>query len=202
VSRYVVQEIFYSLQGEGVRAGTPNVFVRFAGCNMSCRAESHGFDCDTDFSSGLVYPLGDLVERVVKLVPSPWGCGVILTGGEPSLQADEELVTALRIAGFYLAMETNGSRSVETLGLDWITVSPKTAEHALRQRRADEVKYVRHVGQPVPKSQVAATHYLISPAAEPDGTIGRDTLAWCIQLCKDHPPWRLSCQQHKQWGVR
>jgi 7-carboxy-7-deazaguanine synthase len=202
VSPYVVQEVFYSLQGEGVRAGTPNVFIRFAGCNMKCRAETHGFDCDTDFSSGLRYGASDLVVAATKLVPGPAGVGIIFTGGEPSLQVDGALVGALRGAGFYLAMETNGSRNVDALALDWVTVSPKTAEHALRQRTAQEVKYVRHVGQPVPKSQVQAIHYLISPAVEPDGTIPCDTLRWCIQLCKEHPPWRLSCQQHKVWGVR
>jgi 7-carboxy-7-deazaguanine synthase len=203
LSTYSVQEVFYSLQGEGVRAGTPNVFVRFAGCNMTCRQETHGFDCDTDFSSGLPYTAAGLVEAAYSLVPTAIGCGVIFTGGEPALQLDRPLVEALRAAGFAtLAIETNGSRNVDDLGLDWITVSPKTAEHALRQLRADEAKYVRHVGQPLPKSSVSATYYLISPAAEPDGTILRDTLRWCIALCKEHPPWRLSCQQHKLWGVR
>lgn len=200
--RYVVQEIFYSLQGEGVRAGTPNVFVRFAGCNMTCKVESHGFDCDTDFSSGLPYTRDELVAAVVALVPTPAGCGVIFTGGEPTLQLDAPLVEAIDDAGFTTAIETNGSHNVDALMLDWVTVSPKTAEHALRQRTADEVKYVRHVRQPVPKTQVDATHYLLSPAAEPDGTIRADTLGWCIGLCKANPPWRLSVQQHKGWGVR
>jgi len=198
-----VQEVFYSLQGEGVRAGTPNVFVRFAGCNMTCRQETHGFDCDTDFSSGIAYACDELVALALSLVPAPQDCGVIFTGGEPALQLDRPLVAALDAAGFAtMAIETNGSRNVDHLLLDWVTVSPKTAEHALRQRTADEVKYVRHVHQPVPKTQVEATHYLISPAAEPDGTIRADTLRWCIALCKEHPPWRLSCQQHKTWGVR
>ncbi|KKL89701.1 hypothetical protein LCGC14_1912030 [marine sediment metagenome] len=54
---YMINEIFYSLQGEGMRAGTANVFVRFSGCNMRCRKEAAddspgGFDCDTEFVSG------------------------------------------------------------------------------------------------------------------------------------------------------
>ena len=202
MKKYVVQEVFYSLQGEGVRAGTPNVFVRFAGCNMTCKVETHGFDCDTDFSSGIRHGAALLVDRAMELVPGTAGCGVIFTGGEPALQLDPALVEAFQERGFFCAIETNGSRKVDHLGLDWITVSPKTAEHALRQRTAHEVKYVRHVGQPVPNSQVEAEHYLISPAAEPEGTILPATLRWCIDLCKGNPPWRLSVQQHKGWCVR
>jgi hypothetical protein len=75
------------------------------------------------------------------------------------------------------------------------------AEHAIRQRRADEVKYVRGYGQGIPKTVVEAAHRLISPAF--DGPVVHErTLRWCIQLVKENPPWRLSIQQHKLWSVR
>jgi organic radical activating enzyme len=128
---------------------------------------------------------------------------VILTGGEPALQTDSELIDGLHAAGFKLAIETNGSVELPAMGegIEWITVSPKVAEHAIRQRRAHEVKYVRGHGQGIPRTVVEAEHYLISPAFE-GAEVDPRTLAWCIRLCKENPPWRLSVQQHKLWNVR
>ncbi len=198
MERYRVNEIFYSLQGEGVRAGTPNLFLRFSRCNLECRVETHGFDCDTEFESGRSMTLPEIVAEMRSLsAECRW---VILTGGEPALQVDAELIDRFHGEGYSLAIETNGSVELPP-GLDWITVSPKVAEHAIRQRRAHEVKYVRGYGQGIPKTVVEAEHYLVSPAF--DGPeVDRRTLDWCIRLCRENPPWRLSVQQHKLWSVR
>ena len=121
---YVVNEIFYSLQGEGVRAGTPNLFLRLSRCNLECRVETHGFDCDTEFESGRSLPLEEIVAEMRQLsADCDW---VILTGGEPALQVDAEMIDGLHAAGFKLAVETNGSIELPP-GIDWITVSPKVA---------------------------------------------------------------------------
>jgi 7-carboxy-7-deazaguanine synthase len=198
VERYLVNEIFYSLQGEGVRAGTPNLFLRLAKCNLACKVETHGFDCDTEFESGRRMSLEEIVAEFRQLSTiCDW---VILTGGEPALQADRELIDGLHAAGYKLAIETNGSFELPA-GIDWITVSPKVAEHAIRQTRADEVKYVRGYGQGIPKTAVEAAHYLISPAFD-GAEVDPRTLDWCIRLCRENPPWRLSVQQHKLWKVR
>lgn len=198
MKRYMINEIFYSLQGEGVRSGTPNFFLRFSGCNQTCSIESHGFDCDTEFVSGQNMNLDEVVLELRMLSPKcEW---IILTGGEPALQVDEELIDRLHHEGYKLAIETNGSLELPP-GIDWITVSPKVAEHVIRQRTADEVKYVRHYGQGIPKTVVKAEHHLISPAFN-GGTLELRTLEWCIKLCKENPPWRLSVQQHKFWNVR
>lgn len=197
-ARYLVNEMFYSLQGEGVRAGTPNLFLRLARCNQECRVETHGFDCDTEFESGRWLTAPEIVAEARELSAA---CGwMVLTGGEPALQLDGELIAALHGAGLSLAIETNGSVELPA-GLDWITVSPKVAEHAIRQRTAHEVKYVRGFGQALPRTVVEAEHYLLSPAFD-GGGLDRRALAWCIRLCQENPPWRLSVQQHKLWGVR
>jgi len=196
--RYYVNEIFYSLQGEGVRAGTPNVFLRFGRCNLECRRETEGFDCDTEFESGrwLEGP-----EILAELRACDHDCGwVVLTGGEPALQVDLDLIEALHAAGYRLAIETNGTRELPA-GIDWITVSPKVAEHAIRQRTADEVKYVRGYGQALPRTVVAAAHQVVSPAFD-GAEVDARALDWCIRLCKDNPRWRLSVQQHKLWQIR
>lgn len=196
---YSIHEIFYSLQGEGVRAGTPNVFVRFAGCNLTCKMESHGFDCDTEFAGGGAYTMEQLLTAMARLGGD---CrNVILTGGEPLLQVDEALVARLKVAGWYVALETNGSKELPSPLFDWVTCSPKVAEHAVRILKANEVKYVRHAGQAMPKPVCAAEYYVLSPAATTEGVDG-EALAWCLKCVKENPKWRLSIQLHKTWSVR
>lgn len=194
---YLVNEVFGSPQGEGVRAGTWNIFVRFSKCNLECKLETHGFDCDTEFESGSRVAIDELVADIQA--HDPFRCGwVIFTGGEPSLQLDEELIDALHGTGYQLAIETNGTRELPT-GLDWITISPKTAEHTLRQLSADEVKYVRAYGQAIPRPRVKADHLVLSPAW---GDETQRNLEWCLRLVRENPEWRLSMQQHKIWNIR
>lgn len=206
--RYHINEVFYSIQGEGVRAGTANVFVRFAYCNLECRVEPGpkspgGFDCDTEFASGRSLTLAELGEWVGEELLAGGGSEpdwIIFTGGEPGLQVTAELVDYFHDLGWKLAIETNGSVEVPD-SLDWITVSPKVAEHAIRQTTAHEVKYVRGYGQAVPESVVVADHYLLSPAF--DGMdLDTRALDWCLRLVKENPTWRLSLQQHKAIKVR
>lgn len=195
---YRINEIFYSLQGEGMRAGEASFFLRFSGCNLRCTKESVGFDCDTEFRSGLDMKLEDILLRMQKLNHQcKW---IVLTGGEPSLQIDDDLIDFFHKKGFKLAIESNGTHPISEK-IDWITISPKTAEHTLKQKRANELKYVRAYGQGIPKPSIKAEHYLISPAFEGD-RLDRKTLNWCIQLAQDNPPWKLSLQQHKLWKIK
>jgi len=198
VKTYMVNEIFFSLQGEGMRAGTPNLFLRLAGCNQKCTTETHGFECDTDFSTGQRMTGDAIVTALQQTQPDcDW---VIITGGEPALQVDRQLVDKLHDAGYKLAIETNGSIELPE-GLDWITVSPKAPEDDIRQRTADEVKYVRADGQPIPQTTVKAKYQLISPVFNGD-QIDTKSLQWCIQLIKENPNWRLSIQMHKFLGIK
>lgn len=200
---YRVNEIFYSLQGEGARAGTANIFVRFSGCNLRCTKEKGkkspgGFDCDTEFESGTTMRLDEILDACRAL--SPFCRWLVLTGGEPALQVDDEFVEFFHAAEYRLAIETNGSRVVAP-GVDWITVSPKVAEHAIKQLTADEVKYIRGRWQGIPRPAVDARHQFISPPF--DGMeIEPDALERCIELVKENPGWALSVQSHKQWRIR
>ena len=109
----LVNEIFYSLQGEGFHAGTPAVFVRLSGCNLHCPF------CDTQHASGCEMSEEAIVEAVGQW-PARWA---VITGGEPSLQLTASLVDALHRAGRRVAVETNGTRRLPAV--DWITLSPK-----------------------------------------------------------------------------
>ena len=206
LKRYSVNEIFFSLQGEGARAGTPNVFVRFSGCNMRCDVRRGprspgGFACDTEFESGKAMTGKLIVAEALRLAPRS-GTGVIFTGGEPALQLDGSLVDAFRGAGFGpLCIETNGTCDVSALGLDWISLSPKVAEHAVKERECDEIRYVRGFGQGIPRPKTKARRKFLSPAFSGD-VVDRVALQWCVDLVKAHPDWALSVQQHKFWRIR
>jgi len=198
-----VSEVFYSLQGEGARAGEPSVFVRLAGCNLTC-----GF-CDTEFQSGKEMTPMELEEacyqaKRVMGIRSLWGQKwIVWTGGEPALQLSDEVVRFFKEKGWRQAIETNGSKPVPA-GLDWVAVSPKVAEHVLAKnfpQGVDELRYVRHTGQPgVPEPAVAAKRKFLSPmfnGNEPD----RENVRHCVQLCLENPEWSLSLQLHKLIGV-
>jgi 6-pyruvoyl tetrahydropterin synthase/QueD family protein len=200
---YRINEIFFSLQGEGARAGSANVFIRFSGCNLKCDIEESelspgGFPCDTEFVSGRQMTASEIVKEAQRVGGE---CdAVICTGGEPLLQLDDGLIAALQDEGYFIAIETNGTRIIPD-GINWVTVSPKVAEHALKAQRADELKYVLPVGKSIPRPSLEATHYYISPAWSAEG-LDQETLSHCVQLCLDNPKWQLSLQVHKIIGLR
>lgn len=201
-----VNEIFCSPQGEGARQGDLSVFVRFTGCNLRCAMEagprSPGwFDCDTEFMSGRWWSTEELIAEVNACSGNAMLCDwVVLTGGEPLIQISAPLIDAFRAEGYQLALETNGSREIPP-GIDWVTVSPKVAEHCIRAQYADELRYVRGYGQALPRPKLSAKRKFISPAF--DGTVIEPrTVEWCKQLIAEDPSWELSIQQHKLQNVR
>lgn len=202
MSKYAINEIFETLQGEGVHAGRYATFVRFAGCNLACSGSwSNGVYqpvCDTEFT-GVAHHLSldEIADCVGKMEPD----FVVLTGGEPALQVDQCLVDQLSEQGHTVAIETNGTKSLP-LNIDHVTVSPKTADHTIVVRKCHELRYVLAVGQPIPKTTIEAEHRFVSPAREPDGTLKRETLEWTIEQIKQNQKYRLSIQSHKLLSMR
>lgn len=134
--QYFVNEIFYSVQGEGRLAGTPMAFLRFGKCNLRCSIKNSGFNCDTEFESGRYISTEEILSELNNLnAPKGW---LLVTGGEPALQVTQELVNTLKQNGWKIAIETNGTIKLPE-GIDWICVSPKSAEHTIKQRTANEV---------------------------------------------------------------
>lgn len=192
-----VSEIFYSLQGEGARAGSANIFVRLQGCKAKDACYASGIRCDTEFESGKEMSLFEIAEKVFA-----FGCrNVIWTGGEPAQQLTTEIVEFFKTRSVFQAIETSGLFAVPE-NLDYVVVSPKVAEHVVAKNfnKVDELRYVRHVGQSVPQPSIEATHYYLSPHS--DGfAINSENLKHCIELCKQNPKWKLSIQQHKVWRL-
>jgi 7-carboxy-7-deazaguanine synthase (Cx14CxxC type) len=207
---YAVKEIFYTLQGEGAQAGRPSVFCRFAGCNLwSGREEDRATAtcrfCDTDFvgtdgdGGGRFADAAALADAVAARWPGGGTPFVVCTGGEPLLQFDAALVTALHARGFEIAIETNGTLDPPP-GLDWICVSPK-AGATLRLTEGDELKLV----VPQPGFDLAALELLRFRSFSLQPMDGPDALAntrLATELCLRHPRWRLSLQTHKLLGIR
>ncbi len=206
---YAVKEVFYTLQGEGLRAGRPAVFCRFAGCNLwSGREEDRERAtcrfCDTDFV-GTDGPrggkFGDALA-LAQLAASLWPAGeghryIVLTGGEPLLQVDTALIDALHAQGFEIALESNGSLPVPP-GIDWICISPKAGADWV-QRSGHELKLVWPQPGLLPAAVQAQPdlrfdHWLLQPM---DGPLRDRHTRQAIDFCQQHPRWRLSLQTHK-----
>jgi 7-carboxy-7-deazaguanine synthase len=208
---YSVKEAFKTLQGEGVQAGRVAVFCRFAGCNLwSGREEDRAGAtcnfCDTDFvgvdgeNGGKYENAASLAARLAELWgPERAGRFVVLTGGEPMLQADAALIDALHERGFEIAIESNGTLPVPQ-EIDWICVSPK-AGAPLVQTTGDELKlvYPQNGATPQDYEGLEFRHFRLQPMDGPE--ISRNTKA-AIDYCLAHPRWRLSLQTHKTIGVK
>lgn len=201
---YTVKEIFYTLQGEGAQTGTPAVFLRFAGCNLWSGREEDRADavcqfCDTDFLGGSRFTSAEELALAVR-AESPFAELVVCTGGEPLLQLDVSLISALQSLKFRVAVETNGTITAPA-GLDWICVSPK-ADAPFILRRGDELKLVFPQSALMPEAlpnDLKFTHYFLQPMDGPD--IVENTQA-AIEYCLANPKWRLSLQTHKVIGLR
>jgi 7-carboxy-7-deazaguanine synthase len=211
--QYSVKEIFYTLQGEGVQAGTPAVFLRFSGCNFwngkeEDRERSVCTFCDTDFTGtdgaggGVFTSAWQLADAVLEAWPKDNSSNrmVVCTGGEPLLQLDEPLISALHEKEFRISIETNGSIRVPE-GIDWVAVSPKSLDK-LVQTSGDELKLV-YPNEIDPREVIHLDfeYFLLSPkwVNSPDET--KIHINQVIEYCKHNPEWRLSIQQHKIWGI-
>ncbi len=210
---YSVKEIFYTLQAEGMHAGRPAVFCRFAGCNLwtgreADRASAVCPFCDTDFvgigdDGGRFATAVELAEAVAARWPAGDEGGrtryVVCTGGEPLLQLDVAVIDALHRRGFTVAVETNGTLPLPR-GIDWVCVSPK-AGAPLVVHGGDELKLVYpQVGaEPGRFRHLAFRHFALQPMDGPARAANTDAAA---QFCLAHPQWRLSLQTHKTLGLR
>lgn len=193
-----INEIFYSLQGEGYRCGIPSVFVRFSGCNLACDF------CDTDHLNAVEMSDRDILAEIDRFAAG----NVVLTGGEPSLQLTEGFVRMLKDAGKFIQIETNGS--VDLPGqvvslIDWITCSPKSAQ--IRLSRIDELKVVFNGAHPGLDDflALASKHGAVAMLQPCDiGNVedNRNITAQAIDYIKENPGWRLSLQTHKMLSIR
>ena len=195
---YKINEIFYSLQGEGYHSGTPAVFVRFSGCNLRCAF------CDTKHQNGTMMSLQEIVDEVNKY---PLATLVVLTGGEPSLFIDEAFVAELKQkTGKRIAIETNGTRPLPD-NLDWVTFSPKTGfdggeVELCVLNTCDELKVV-YLGQNLSQyNGIQTANRFLQPCYCEDSEKRQANMNACVEAVMSHLGWRLSLQTHRILDIR
>ncbi len=194
---FPINEIFYSLQGEGFNTGVASVFIRFSGCNLRCAF------CDTEHQSHTMMSLPQLVDEVMRWPAAPL---IVLTGGEPSLYVDDQLLKALHLTGKKLAIETNGTRQLPP-GIDWVTLSPKVGFDGGEAlpcvlESCDELKVV-YLGQDLSQyNHIAASHRFLQPCYVDDEAQRQLNLRQCVNAVLENPQWRLSFQTHRLVGIK
>ena len=195
---YKVNEIFYSLQGEGYNTGTASVFIRLSGCNLHCAF------CDTRHEEGTMMSLPEIVEQVMQFPKAPL---IVLTGGEPSLWIDDDFVMGLKqMTGKRIAIETNGTHPLPH-GIDWVTLSPKTgigdsSEVPVVLNHCDELKVV-YLGQDLSQyDRIETTHRYLQPCWVSDEQQCCHNMQATVQAVLDHPEWRLSLQTHRILDIK
>lgn len=195
-----INEIFYSLQGEGAHTGCPSVFVRFSGCNMRC------IFCDTDHETGIIMTTREIIDRINQY-PCKW---IVLTGGEPAMWIDSKFVEELKSAtGKSVAIETNGSFPVPS-EIDWITVSPKcgmegAAPYDIKVEKADELKVV-DVGQDLEQyfsypCVDSFTRMFLQPCFVRDQKENILNTQRTVTRVLSDPRWTLSLQTHRYLNI-
>ncbi|MCR5817784.1 MAG: 7-carboxy-7-deazaguanine synthase QueE [Prevotella sp.] len=195
-----VNDIFYSLQGEGRNTGRAAVFIRYAGCNMKCSF------CDTEFNSFTEMTADEIVKAIADY-PARF---VVLTGGEPTLQVGEDFIELLHAHGYEVAMESNGTLPAPK-NLDWLTVSPK-GKNISSVRQPDEIKIVfeseeslnRTLTDMHPSLEGDANRPLLflQPCDTGDAVLNAKIMIDCIDYIERHPQWRLSLQAHKLINIK
>jgi len=203
-----VIEVFQSIQGEGFNCGRLAVFIRFAGCNLRCSF------CDTKYAyeGGKLVTPKEIIQEVNHLSPIP-GL-VVITGGEPVLQNENEmqaLMFGLHVYEHEIAFETNGTMQVPLSyrGLiDWLTVSPKGP---LSQLEGDELKLLYDGSQDLEQYDGFEFSYFYLQPILPEANFimekglsdeVRASFVKAIDTIKAYPKWRLSAQVQKLIGVR
>lgn len=195
-----VNEIFYSLQGEGYWAGRAAVFVRLSGCNLKCPF------CDTKHETYVDMSESDIVAEVLRYPAKH----VVITGGEPAMQLSASLTEALKRAGFYVQIETNGSVLISDdvlKNIDWVTCSPKSGLPVIS--RIDELKVLFFSEDNRDRLEILERDALkrgallsLQPCDVGNEEQNRGISMNAVEYVKAHPSWRLSLQTHKLLDIR
>lgn len=194
--KYKINEIFESLQGEGANQGKKVIFIRFSGCNLSCKW------CDTNHENFTEYT----INEIIKIISSFSSKAIIITGGEPTIYDLSPLLSKLKELEYWIGIETNGTNSLENIAtqLDYISISPKSD---IKNFRCNEVRYVNdnlNIFDILKKSEsIKADYYFISPLDQ-NGYINIKETMELLGKINDivDNKWRISLQLHKFAGIK
>ncbi len=198
MKHYKINEIFYSLQGEGYNTGTASVFIRFCGCNLHCSF------CDTLHENGRMMTAAEIIAEVMKYKQAPL---IVLTGGEPSLFIDHDFIQELKDkTGKTISIETNGTNPLPD-NIDWVTCSPKYGfdganAHPCIITHCNELKVVYLEQDLNQYCNIEAQHRYLQPCFVEDLEQCRINVQNCVNAVMQHPEWKLSLQTHRILNIR
>lgn len=192
-----INEIFYSLQGEGFFTGTPSIFIRFSGCNLKCPF------CDTEHGSYHEMSEAEVSQAIAKYPATH----VVLTGGEPSMQITASFLELLHRSGKFVQLETNGTFALPTnLSVDWITCSPKNEyckNAQMKLQRINELKVVYNGANDMSTyDEIKADYYYLQPCDVQNEQGNRRIISNAVEFCLKNPRWNLSLQTQKILNVQ
>ena len=196
---YRIKEMVYTIQGEGFNSGKAVVLCRFEGCNLSC------VFCDTDFE-GIDGPGGgefesadELAEAVSKMWKGDKSHPLVLcTGGEPLLQLDGQLTSALHARGFEILLETNGTIELPE-GIDWVCVSPKQgSDPVIKKGNELKLAFPQENTDPARYLSLDFEYFYLQPISGINTEINTRR---AVEYCLNNPRWVLSLQIHKYIGM-
>jgi organic radical activating enzyme len=181
--KYKINKIFYSIQGEGARSGTPQVFLRFSGCNLKCSF------CDTNHETFELITSRQILNQCISISK---GCrNISFCGGEPTLQLDREIIK--KFNGWYKSIETNGTNKVID-GIDYIVCSPK--KKLIKPKKINELRYVLKKNDELPKINRKNCQYYLSPCFDGEEP-NWDNIKYCVRMVQENPQFKLNIQLHK-----
>jgi 7-carboxy-7-deazaguanine synthase len=180
----ILNELFYSLQGEGGLAGVPSVFIRLAGCPLRCAW------CDTKYAWDVSAGTEITPEAIVQQIDQYPTRYVVITGGEPLLHPDIDRLTCLIHAnGYHLTIETAGIHCPADLTVDLMSVSPKLANSLPESKQHASLK-------PAESFHLSALQQLIETYPcqlkfVVDQPQDLDEIAQCLEKLKNVDPYKV-----------
>jgi 7-carboxy-7-deazaguanine synthase len=186
-----INDVFHTIQGEGLHGGRRALFVRMPYCNLSCSW------CDTSFNSYKIWTEEDFKAFATQETNR----FAVVTGGEPLMNKQTpKIISILKSLGFYIAVETNGTFPALN-DLDWITCSPKEESNYLVHgglwQYVNEFKYVIDEGF---KWDILKRHDLTDGrrySLSPEFNRFEKSVQEIIEYIKENPQWKINLQTHK-----
>lgn len=222
--KYPINEIFQTLQGEGVFTGVPAVFIRLQGCPVGCSW------CDTkqtwEKEQDKQTTLGDIAlktldsdtwamansDALIQLMKAKGFTAkhIVITGGEPCIYDLTQLTESLEQSGYQCQIETSGTYPIQCSENTWVTVSPKVGMKGGLEVLAQAVNRANEVKHPVARGKDIEALDAILALRTPDNPpivalqpISQKVAATklCIETCIQRN-WRLSIQTHKYLNIQ
>lgn len=180
----MINEIFYSLQGEGFLAGVPSVFVRFAGCPLRCTW------CDTKYAWPVNAGHEFSVDQIAKKVLSFETRHIVVTGGEPMINPDlPMLLKALADPSRHITVETSGIKFIADLPCDLMSISPKLSNSTPQQSELAVTHEQERLNIAEMQKLIEAYNYQLKFVVDTPADL--DEIAACIGKLENINPYKI-----------